>query len=89
MGQWDPLAVWRLRRELARLKPDAVIAQGNRAIALLRPAARGLAPLIAVNHSINIKRTIGADFVIAINDDMKRRLIEAGHVTGKLVLTME
>ena len=77
-GQWDPLAVWRLRRELARLKPDAVIAQGNRAIALLRPAARGLAPLIAVNHSINIKRTIGADFVIAINDDMAARLIAAG-----------
>ncbi len=77
-NQWDPLAVWRLRRALRRLKPDAVIAHGNRAINLLRPAARGLAPLVAVNHSVNVKRTIGADFVIAINDDMRERLIEAG-----------
>ncbi len=77
-GQWDRLAVWRLRRALRRLKPDAVIAHGNRAINLMRPAAQGVAPLIAVNHSVNVKRTVGADFVIAINDDMAARLIAAG-----------
>ena len=83
-GQWDPLAVWRLRRDLKRLRPDAVIAQGNRAIALMRPAARGVAPLVAVNHSINVKRTIGADFVIAINDDMARRLVAAGQPENRV-----
>ena len=86
-NQWDPLAIWRLRRALRRLQPDAVIAHGNRAINLLRPAARGLAPLVAVNHSINVKRTVGADFVIAINEDMRERLIAAGQpaaTTAKL-----
>jgi glycosyltransferase involved in cell wall biosynthesis len=77
-GQWDRLAVWRLRRALKSLRPDAVIAQGNRAIRLMRPAAQGVAPLIAVNHSINVKGAVGAEFVIAINEDMARRLIAAG-----------
>ena len=77
-NQWDPLAIWRIRSALARGRPDVVIAHGNRAINLVKPAARGLAPLVAVNHSINVKRTIGADFVIAINEDMRARLIAAG-----------
>ncbi len=77
-NQFDVFAMWRIRRRLKAEKADVVIAQGNRAIRLVRAAARGVVPFIAVNHSINIRRTIGADFVIAINDDMKRRLIEAG-----------
>lgn len=77
-GQWDPIAVWRLRRVLRRIQAEVVIAHGNRAIVLLRKAARGVCPLIAVNHSINVRRTVGADFVIAINDDMRSRLLQAG-----------
>jgi len=83
-GQWDRLAVWRLRRALQRLKPDAVIAHGNRAIRLMRPAAQGVAPLIAVNHSINVKGAIGADYVIAINEDMRTRLIAAGQPEARV-----
>ena len=59
-GQWDRFAAWRLRRALARLRPDAVIAHGNRAIALMRRAARGMCPVVAVTHNINIKSAIGA-----------------------------
>lgn len=77
-NQFDPIAKFRIRRKLMAEKPDVVIAQGNRAINLLGPAAAGVAPLIAVNHSVNLKRTIGADFAIAINEDMRRRLIAAG-----------
>jgi glycosyltransferase involved in cell wall biosynthesis len=77
-NQWDPFAIWRIHRALALTRPDVVIAHGNRAINLVKPAARGVAPLVAVNHSINVKRTIGADSVIAINEDMRARLIAAG-----------
>ena len=83
-NQWDPWAIWRIRRALGRLRPDVVIAHGNRAITLVRLATRGLAPLIAVNHSINVKRTIGADFVIAINEDMRGRLIAAGQPEARV-----
>ncbi len=84
LGQWDRLAVFRLRRALLDAKPDAVIAHGNRAIRLMRPAAKGIAPVVAVNHSINVKGAIGADFVIAINDDMRARLIAAGQPEARV-----
>jgi glycosyltransferase involved in cell wall biosynthesis len=77
-NQYDFLAIARIRRRLRRERPDVAIAHGNRAINLVRPAVKGLAPFIAVNHSVKVRRTIGADFVIAINDDMRDRLIEAG-----------
>ena len=83
-NQYDPIARARIRARLKAERPDVVIAQGNRAINLMMPAARGLAPFIAVNHSINIRRTIGADFVIAINDDMKARLIDAGQPEARV-----
>jgi glycosyltransferase involved in cell wall biosynthesis len=82
-NQWDPLAKRRIRRALQRIRPDVVIAHGNRAINLVGPAARGIAPFVAVNHSINVKRTIGADFVIAINGDMQERLIAAGQPAAR------
>ena len=83
-NQWDPLAKLRIRRALQRLRPDVVIAHGNRAINLARGPARGIAPFVAVNHSVNVKRTIGADFVIAINEDMAQRLVAAGQPAARV-----
>ena len=83
-NQWDPVAIWQIRRALKAARADVVIAHGNRAINLVRPAARGVAPLVAVNHSINIGRTIGADTVIAINEDMRVRLIAAGQPAARV-----
>jgi len=83
-NQFDLLAMTRIRWRLKALQPDVVIAQGNRAIQLVRPAAKKLAPFIAVNHSTNIHRTIGSDFVIAINDDLRSRLVEAGQPADRV-----
>lgn len=77
-NHYDFIAAWRIRRSLKKLRPDVVIAHGNRAINLLRIAAKGVAPLVAVNHGINLKRTVGADYTIAINEDMRTRLIAGG-----------
>lgn len=46
LGAWDKLAVLRLRRLLHRIRPDACIAHGNRAVRLLQAA--GAWPLIGV-----------------------------------------
>ena len=83
-NQWDPIATLRLRRALQAARADAAIAHGNRAIHLMRRAARGIAPLIAVNHNVNVASSVGADFVIAINDDMRARLLAAGHPEAQL-----
>ncbi len=79
-NQYDFLAIARIRRRLRREKPDVVIAHGNRAINLVRPAAKGLAPLIAVNHSVNVRRTIGADFVIVARQVPPEEMLEGGFV---------
>jgi glycosyltransferase involved in cell wall biosynthesis len=83
-NHYDVFAMWRIRRRLRSLSPDVVIAHGNRAINLVKPAAKSIAPLIAVNHSIKVGRTVGADFAIAINEDMRRRLIEAGQPEARV-----
>jgi glycosyltransferase involved in cell wall biosynthesis len=83
-NQWDPIADFRLRRALAAVQADAAIAHGNRAIHLMRRAARGVAPLIAVNHNVNVKSAVGADFAIAINEDMRSRLLLAGQPEVRL-----
>lgn len=83
-NQWDPIAAFRLRRALRASQADAAIAHGNRAIHLMRRAARGVAPVIAVNHNVNVKSAVGSDFVIAINEDMRARLIAAGHPEVRL-----
>lgn len=83
-NQYDALAIARIRRRLQAEPSDVVIAHGNRAIHLVKPATKELAPFIAVNHSINVRRTIGADFVLAINDDMRDRLIGAGQPADRV-----
>lgn len=77
-GLWDVLSRWRLRKMLRELKPDIAVAQGNRAISLLKTAAKNICPRVAVNHGYNIKRAIGFEAVIAINEDMKERYHAAG-----------
>ena len=83
-NQFDVVAIARIRRRLAAEPPDVVIAHGNRAIHLVKPAAKAIAPFIAVNHSVNVRRTIGAEFVVAINDDMRSRLIDAGQPADRV-----
>lgn len=72
MGEWDMLAMLRLRRKLRRRKPDIVITQTNRSFALGRFAARGLCPVVAVAHNYNDRasRFIHADAVFATTRDL-------------------
>ena len=83
-NQWDPVAAFHIRRALRELKPDVVIAHGARAIALTRRAGKGVAPVAAVPHSVNVHRAVGADAVIAINDDMRARLVAAGQPEARV-----
>lgn len=78
-GKFDVLAYWQLRRWLQKTKPDMIVAHGNRAATLLRFAAKGIAPLVAVNHSRVIKAAIHADAVIAVNEQLKSALLTRGY----------
>lgn len=80
-GYLDPIAVAELRNWLKRQQPDAIFAHGNRAISLLRKAARNIAPVIAVNHTTSVKRSKDADAAITVNETLKKNLLALGHAS--------
>lgn len=78
-GRVDYPAVRKLRRWLKQERPDIIIAHGSRAMELLRRAAGGLAPVVAVNHTTSVKRSVGADAVIVVNAQLKQDVLARGH----------
>ena len=75
LGEWDIIAASKLRSTLLQLKPDIVVAHGNRAIALMLRAARNLCPVVGVAHNYSISRFGGLDACIAITRDLVEELV--------------
>ncbi len=71
-GHYDLIASWRARRLIRERKVDVVIAHSGRAIHMLKRAAPPSVPVIAFNHSHNIKRTLKADAFFCITPYMKQ-----------------
>lgn len=78
-GHVDIPAMIALRRRIKREQPDIIFAHGNRAISLLRWAAMGLAPLVAVNHTLSVKRSVPVANVIVVNGELRKKLHALGH----------
>ena len=71
-GFYDPVATLKLWRLLRQLKPDAIISHGGRSTCLFRRAKPRHTPLIAVNHSNNVKRSVGADIYFNISNHIEQ-----------------
>ncbi|WP_181861290.1 glycosyltransferase [Marinobacter nauticus] len=71
-GFYDPGATIMLWLILRKLRPDAIISHGGRSTCLFRRAKPKGTPLIAVNHSNNVKRSIGADIYFNISDHIEQ-----------------
>jgi len=71
-GHYDLLASFKAARLLRQRTVDAVIAHSGRAVHLLKRAAPARVPVIAFNHSHNIKRTLKADAFFCITPYMKQ-----------------
>lgn len=71
-GHYDLLASFRARRLIRARGVDAIVAHSGRAIHMLKRAAPLGVPVIAFNHSHNIKRTLKADAFFCITPYMKR-----------------
>ncbi|MCH2038952.1 MAG: glycosyltransferase [Rickettsiales bacterium] len=77
-GYYD-VRVWlKVKRILDKMRPDMVIAHGNKAVHLLRKASIRRYPIIAINHSNNLKRSIGSNFLVTVNRGMKESAIDQG-----------
>ena len=71
-GHYDLIASWRASRLIRARSIDAVIGHSGRAIYMLKRAAPEGVPVIAFNHSHNIKRTLKADAFFCITPYMKQ-----------------
>ncbi|MCA9909411.1 MAG: glycosyltransferase [Anaerolineae bacterium] len=71
-GHYDLLASAKAAHLLRQRAVDAVIAHSGRAVHLLKRAAPAWVPVIAFNHSHNIKRTLKADAFFCITPYMKQ-----------------
>ncbi len=81
-GHYDLIASLKARRLMRERTIDAVIAHSGRAIHLLKRAAPKAVPVIAFNHSHNIKRTLKADAFFCITPYMKE-IVERATGGGK------
>lgn len=83
-GFYSVNAAMKIRKFLLEQQPDAVIAHSGKAVWLFKNAMMGMAkkiPVIAVNHSHNVKRTVRADAFIHITPHIQhlvqQRMTEA------------
>lgn len=81
-GHYDLIASWRARQLLRVSQIDLCICHSGRAIYMLKRASKGIGPVVAFNHSHNIKRTLAANAFICITPFMKK-LIEQAGANGK------
>jgi glycosyltransferase involved in cell wall biosynthesis len=87
-GEWDPLAMLRLRRLFRSAGADIVLTIGRRASALAR---RALAPMpglpqVAVTPNYSLKQLVGVDHVLATTADLREALTAAGHPAERITV---
>lgn len=82
LGYHDFFAISKIKKFLLINDIDAVFAHAGRAMVLVRKAIKKIKSkkifLISVNHSMNVKRSIGSDVVISINKQIFYKTIDAG-----------
>lgn len=81
-GYYDQLAINSIKKELLDFNSNLVVAHAGRAICLSHKAIKKIKNKkvlqVAVNHSMNVKRSIVADIVISVNKPIFYRTIDLG-----------
>jgi len=81
-GDYDIFAIKELKKILQDFSPMSVIAHVGRSVVLAKKAIKKFPNhkifLIAVNHSMNVKRSIGADLIFSVNREIFHRTIDLG-----------
>jgi glycosyltransferase involved in cell wall biosynthesis len=75
-GYCDYPLIWKIRGIIKKEKIDVVIGHAGRAISIGKRAAKKICPMVAVNHSSNVKRSIGCDAVFVINNVAKDNVVQ-------------
>lgn len=88
LGEWDPLAVLRLKKLLRLARSDIVLTIGRRASGLTRRALSGVfnLPQVAVTPNYSFDQLIGLDHVLATTAHLRRSLIAAGQPADRVTV---
>ncbi len=81
-GQADIFSMFKLSWLFFKFKPNVIICHSGRALFFAR-IARFFSfcfktPIVAINHGMNFKKFLKADYVLAVNLFFTKKLIEAG-----------
>jgi glycosyltransferase involved in cell wall biosynthesis len=80
LGYYDFLASKKIKDFVAENKIDIVIAHAGKSMVLARKALKKITNkkviLVAVNHSYNIKRSLGADIIFSVNKEIFFKTID-------------
>lgn len=80
-GYYDFFTIKKIHKIIKNNNINLVFAHTGRAIVLAKKAIKKLSkkiPLIAVNHSNNVKRSIGADIILSVNKNIFYKTIDCG-----------
>lgn len=81
-GYHDFIAIGKIAKILQEENIDVIFSHAGRATVLARKAIRKITDrkifLVAMNHSTNVKRSIGADLVLSVNKEIFYKTIDAG-----------
>ncbi len=81
-GYYDFFAIGKIKKIIAQFSADAVISHANRSNVLVKKAVKKIKQKkvyqVAVNHSANVKRSIGADIVISVNSKILAKTVDLG-----------
>jgi glycosyltransferase involved in cell wall biosynthesis len=83
VSKFDLLAVYRLKKIILIEQPNCIITHGNRATDLFRKT-NTIIPIIPVCHNYKFKSLIGSYAIIAITNDLREKLIEAGQADNTI-----
>ncbi len=86
-GDFDIFASKKIARIIREFNADAVFAHVGRSMVLVRRALKKIKNkkvfLVAINHSINVKRSIGSDVILSVNQEIFYKTILAGQPENK------
>lgn len=68
------------------LKPDIIIAHGGRAVNFSCSFSRNTTPVIGVTHSYSVKHILKCDYIIALDEHLKKRMVRHGFRESKIFI---
>ena len=88
-GYYDPFTISNIKKAIKDLEIQATISHAGKASILTRKAIKRSKKRIyecCVNHSNNVKRSIGADLIINVNKNIFYKTIDSGQDEDKSVI---